>query len=108
MFHSSIPWSDQSILLIFGRSNPSKLFDNVVKLKIGNEISVEIVELTLDPSLNQTGFNYGRFRHGSCQTQDFKLVVYGGKRFETESFSQVLNDAFIVDKNFLVKELSVN
>lgn len=90
---------ENSILLSFGRSNPSKIFQNIIRIKGLNEEFVNENELsceTITPQIELNVNTIARFRHASCITSDFQLFIYGGKYFdENSSTGSILNDAYL-------------
>ena len=119
IFHCSTLWNtsdeEQSIYITYGRSNPSRLFNSLVKLSFN--ASLEVDELneknvnleTVESVLGLEGSNdMGRFRHGACVTFDSNLFIYGGKVFEPEiSGSRLLSDCYIMDKALHMKKINV-
>lgn len=110
IFHSSLVLesneSEITILVIYGRSNPSKIYNSIVKVKY----SIETEQISSMESVNiDVVKNYSRFRHGSCLTSDSNLFIYGGKIAEENTcVNRVLSDALIFDKQFnLVHKIDV-
>lgn len=91
---------DESIIVSYGRSNPSKIFDSIVKMNIVNNntddnlnsINVELIDLPQD------SLPVSRFRHSMSALPDKNIFIYGGKTFdEASSSSLILNDAFLIN-----------
>ena len=90
------------IFASFGRSNPSKVFDSIIKISLDEswpapdkpQISVSMNQV---PVVNVNQEVLERFRHGSVLfDNDSKLFFYGGKRSEGNlSSSIILNAAFV-------------
>jgi hypothetical protein len=99
IFFSCNVGHENSILLSFGRSNPSKIFQNIIRIKGLSEESMKENELscqTITPQIEQNVNTIARFRHASCITSDFQLFIYGGKYFDENSATgSILNDAYL-------------
>lgn len=128
IFHTTEVWQETqteiSLLIVFGRSNPSKIFDSIVKVKVSIEteeiISMEKVKESNEISRYAVKFEcmalvfifvnflfVFRFRHGSCIFSDSRLFIYGGKIVDEKSNVCVLNDILLIDDQFNVKQLNV-
>ena len=122
IFFCATPWKikedEHSIFVTYGRSNPSKLFKSMARLKFNTKIeseelneknvTIEVVEPIWDSESIDIN-ELGRFRHSACVTYNSNLFVYGGKVFEQEkSGSRVLNDCYIMDRSFNLKKIKVN
>jgi tRNA wybutosine-synthesizing protein 4 len=98
---------EKSVILTFGRTNPGKLFDSIIKIKLAsllNENSANgknaQIEKIYSCCSNDSDAKLVRFRHAASLTSDSKIFVYGGKYFEENSFkSHILSDAFIIEIN---------
>jgi hypothetical protein len=116
IFHSCATLGTDTIYMNYGRTNPSKLFDSITKIKLNlgvnaeattstsldaNQISVENIEIVNKKELNVLP----RFRHASCATPDDRLFIHGGKFYDEAANSNViLNDAYVLNhENSLVK-----
>jgi tRNA wybutosine-synthesizing protein 4 len=121
MFHCSSTWSinnaeNPAIFVSLGRSNPSKLFDSIVKLSIKDhnvdslkedDILMEKIEPKMDP--DETNSNLCRFRHSTCVSNDSRLFVYGGKYFDAvTNETHALNDCYVLDATLsFLKKINV-
>jgi tRNA wybutosine-synthesizing protein 4 len=111
IFHDCVTLGKDTIYLTFGRSNPSKLFDSIIKIKVtanekgcvvdSSQIVAEQVAIVNQAELGVLP----RFRHATCATVDDKLFLHGGKFYdESASSNLILNDAYVLDDtNKLVK-----
>lgn len=102
-------------MITFGRTNPSKMFDSIVKLNYSNKDNSQDIDEkdisfeTIKPIDDETKQGLSRFRHAACATFDSKLFIYGGKFFdETSNSSVTLNDAYLIDKFNCLKKITVN
>lgn len=107
------------MVLSLGRSNPSKIFDNIVSIKglfdervfevNENDLVYESVSPKLpsvvdqdhqESSLTSHRRDLSRFRHASCFLPNTsKIFVYGGKHYDEATLtSSVLNDAYLIDQ----------
>lgn len=119
IFHTCTLWPSSepnkiSIILSYGRSNPSKMFNSITLLNLplqagGNEIDeANAGQVTVLNTDNDLGFR-SRFRHASCMTSDSRLFVYGGKYFDEESqTSHSLNDAYFIDEKFQIDNVKID
>jgi len=99
-----------SILLAYGRSNPSKMFDSISKLNLPINGEGTITQEEVLDTNNEVGFR-SRFRHAACMAPDSKLFLYGGKYFnEALSTSHTLNDAYFIETagNFQIEKINVD
>ncbi len=119
IFHSCTTIGKDTIYMNYGRTNPSKLFDSITKIKVtatngedgssdtmdASQISVENIQIANRAELSVLP----RFRHASCATLDDRLFIHGGKYYsESASSNFILNDAYVLDDaNNLVK-IAVN
>ena len=114
----SVQSDEQSIVISYGRSNPSKLFNSMARLNFDPQVEAEnlsektvTIEL-VEPIVDDDSVNIsemGRFRHTACVSRDSKLFIYGGKVFEQEkSGSRVLNDCYVMDKSLRLKMINLD
>lgn len=87
--------NDQKEMFIsFGRSNPSKLFNTIVKAKLTEQQELVVLDVTI--SNVQT--DLARFRHGTCIVNNSDLFIYGGRHYDlATSISTTLNDAYLLE-----------
>ncbi len=82
-------YSDNKIFLIFGRSSPNKSYEMVSLVNF----QAEIVQVTNETPLS-------RWRHGSCKLNDERIVIFGGKRFNSElNLIETLSDCHVFSNN---------
>ena len=110
MFHCSSTWSNtndntESIVITYGRSNPSKLYDTIVELQLDNlKDDCDLTEnnFLIRPFTNnlERVISLARFRHATCtDSSRTNLFIYGGKYFDEKLNKSVnLNDLHVFDK----------
>ncbi len=122
IFHCSTAWAsskdgEESILVSFGRSNPSKLYSSLVELKLVDDnsqlledknVSIEDLKITANPGTRLE--DLARFRHSACTDSDkTRLFIFGGKYLDEERKMSVnLNDLYVVDQSLTLNKKHVS
>lgn len=118
IFHTCelLPTADSkqvSILLTYGRSNPSKMFDSIAKINIPltgeNKIDeLNITQEKLYPK-SEVCESVKRFRHASCMTSDSRIFIHGGKYFEDSAgTAKCLSDAYFIDSQYNLEKINID
>lgn len=107
-------YDQNSIMITFGRSNPSKIFNSIIKLNYqeksenSEEISKKNISFETIISSKDENTNLARYRHSVCPTFDSKLFIFGGKFFQESTNSNIiLNDAFFLDSSNNIIKINV-
>lgn len=99
IFHSCNAIGSDSLVIGFGRTNPSKMFNSITKIFYDEkDENIEIKETDIE--LNCIELSIPRYRHLMCPTSDSSLFIYGGKYYDqSTNTSTILNDAYIFDSS---------
>jgi hypothetical protein len=96
----------KEMYISFGRSNPSKLFNSIVKAKLNEQQELIVV----DVPVSDVHKDLARFRHGTCLINNTDLFIYGGRHYDlATNISTTLNDAYVLEEGSNnLKHITVN
>lgn len=108
IFHSCKTIDKNSMVISFGRSNPSKMFNTITKITYDKKNdNTEISEANIE--IKNIEFNIPRFRHIMSPIPNSGLFIYGGKYYDqSTNTSSILNDAYIIDCKNNIKQIEVD
>ena len=114
IFHCCSTSGTNSIYLTYGRTNPSKLYDSIIKINVNAEDNGTVIDQSqllvekINFKVNDELSVLSRFRHATCSLPDSRLFVHGGKHFnEATNSNTTLGDAFVLDKEDCLTKINV-
>lgn len=106
IFHTCDAVSDNEIYISLGRTNPSRLYDTIIKVCFlsDNDVKIEKIEYkTMDEDIK-----LARYRHATCLLSDSRLFIHGGKYYDEQSGNKtVLGDAYLLRSDHLISRVNV-